>query len=343
MNDEKDMKAAQPNIALGWLFAPLAVLLAIAAMQLVGISFDMDVNNLMPMIVVAIAGMLAIVPRAILHQRNISTSLLSLGVLVVSIVGAELLYMLTDVGALAAFMFAFVLLFGSNLDMRGRHEWNTMLIFSAVGVWLALAASGDYFADLPTTLVNGNGQTESTLSYGRTATAYVFFASWTMFAALGLLIGLVARGIANPAGQEGWFSFVSEKGGWNASSAPLICALGVWVLAFAGSLWHFNSVELIDQFRMTSEEGYHGYVGYWAAFLTGVVALIVAGMVAERWFTRAMLTGSMWTLYQVSSWYEDKIWYTENLAGTWGALLWLGITFFICVAIRYHTKACSSF
>jgi len=86
---------------------------------------------------------------------------------------------------------------------------------------------------------------------------------------------------------------------------------------------------------MTSEEGYHGYVGYWAAFLTGVVALIVAGMVAERWFTRAMLTGSMWTLYQVSSWYEDKIWYTENLAGTWGALLWLGITFFICVAIYY--------
>ena len=335
MNDEKDMKAAQPNIALGWLFAPLAVLLAIAAMQLVGISFDMDVNNLMPMIVVAIAGMLAIVPRAILRQRNISTSLLSLGVLVVSIVGAELLYMLTDVGALAAFMFAFVLLFGSNLDMRGRHEWNTMLIFSAVGVWLALAASGDYFADLPTTLVNGNGQTESTLSYGRTATAYVFFASWTMFAALGLLIGLVARGIANPAGKEGWFSFVSEKGGWNASSAPLICALGVWVLAFAGSLWHFNSVELIDQFRMTSEEGYHGYVGYWAAFLTGVVALIVAGMVAERWFTRAMLTGSMWTLYQVSSWYEDKMWYTENLAGTWGALLWLGITFFICVAIYY--------
>jgi len=335
MNDEKDMKAAQPNIALGWLFAPLAVLLALAAMQIVGISYEMDVNNLMPMIVVAIAGMLALVPRAVLRHREISSSLLSLGVLVVSIVGAELLYMFTEVGALAAFMFAFVLLFGTNLDMRGRHEWNTMLMFSSIGIWLALAASGDYLSGLETTFTNSDGQLQSTLSVGRQATAYVFFAYWTMFTALGLLVGLLARGIANPAGREGWFSFVSEKGGWNASSAPLISALAVWVLAFAGSLWHFNSVELIDQFRLTTEEGYHGYVGYWAAFLTGIVALIVAGMVAERWFTRAMLTGSMWTLYQVSSWYEDKIWYTENLAGTWGALLWLGITFFICVAIYY--------
>ncbi len=185
MNDEKDMKAAQPNIALGWLFAPLAVLLALAAMQIVGISYEMDVNNLMPMIVVAIAGMLALVPRVILRQLKISSSLLSLGVLLVSIVGAELLYMFTEVGALAAFMFAIVLLLGSYLDMRGRHEWNTMLMFSAIGVWLALAASGDYLADIPATLVNGNGQTESTLNYGRTATAYVFFAYWTMFAALG--------------------------------------------------------------------------------------------------------------------------------------------------------------
>ena len=148
MNDEKDMKAEQPNIALGWLFAPLAVLLALAALKIVGISYEMDVDNLMPMIVVAIAGMLAIVPRAILSQRDISSSLLSLGVLVVSIVGAELLYMFTEVGALASFMFAFVLLFGANLDMRGRHEWNTMLMFSSIGVWLALAASGDYLSGL---------------------------------------------------------------------------------------------------------------------------------------------------------------------------------------------------
>ena len=335
MKDETDMKAAQPNIALGWLFAPLAVLLALAAMKLVGITYDMDVNNMMPMIVVAIAGMLAIVPRVILAQRQISPSLLSLGVLVVSLVGAEALYLLTEVGALASMMFAFIVILGSNLDMRGRHEWNTMLTFTSVGLWFALAAAGDYVSSLETTFTTEGGELVSTLNLGRQAAAYVFFAYLTMFAALGLMIGVFARGLANPAGGEGWFSMVSEKGGWNASSAPLITALAVWVLAFAGSLWHFNSVDLVDQLRLTTEENYHGYVGYWAAFFTGVVALIVAGMFAERWYTRAMLTGSMFALYQVSSWYEDKIWYTENLAGTWGALLWLGITFFICVGIYY--------
>ncbi|HJM55575.1 MAG TPA: hypothetical protein QGI72_04945, partial [Poseidonia sp.] len=341
MNDETDMKAAQPNIALGWLFAPLAVLLALAAMKIVGITYEMDITNLMPMIVVAIAGMLAIVPRAILVPRGISSSLLSLGVLVVSLVGAEALYMFTEVGALASMMFALIVILGSNLDMRGRHEWNTMLTFTSVGLWLALASAGDYIHSetLETAFEFGftteGGQTVPINNLAHQAAAYVFFAYFTMFAALGLLIGVFARGIANPAGREGWFSFVSEKGGWNASSAPLITALAVWVLAFAGSLWHFNSVELVDQLRLTTEESYHGYVGYWAAFFTGVVAFIVAAMVAERWFTRAMLTGSMFALYQVSSWYEDKIWYTENLAGTWGALLWLGITFFICVGIYY--------
>jgi asparagine N-glycosylation enzyme membrane subunit Stt3 len=56
-------------------------------------------------------------------------------------------------------------------------------------------------------------------------------------------------------------------------------------------------------------------------------------MVAERWHTRAMLVGSMWALYQVSAWFEAGIWYNEDLDGSWGALIWLGITFFMGVAI----------
>jgi hypothetical protein len=34
---------------------------------------------------------------------------------------------------------------------------------------------------------------------------------------------------------------------------------------------------------------YHGYFGFWSAFFTGMVALIVAGMTAERWYTRSIL------------------------------------------------------
>ena len=61
--------------------------------------------------------------------------------------------------------------------------------------------------------------------------------------------------------------------------------------------------------------------------------MIVAGMASEKWYTRSMFIGSMWLLYLVSSWYEAGIWESEQLDGTWGALIWLGFTFFICVGI----------
>ena len=80
-------------------------------------------------------------------------------------------------------------------------------------------------------------------------------------------------------------------------------------------------------------EGYHGHFGFWGAFFTGIVAMIVAGMASEKWYTRSMFIGSMWLLYLVSSWYEAGIWQSEQLEGTWGALIWLGFTFFICVGI----------
>ena len=65
----------------------------------------------------------------------------------------------------------------------------------------------------------------------------------------------------------------------------------------------------------------------------GIVAMIVAGMASERWYTRSMFIGSMWLLYLYSSWYESGMWEAEQLEGTWGALIWLGFTFFLCVGI----------
>jgi hypothetical protein len=47
-----------PAAPLGWLIAPLAVLLAIAAIKLVGVDFELNVDNLTPMIIVGVAGML---------------------------------------------------------------------------------------------------------------------------------------------------------------------------------------------------------------------------------------------------------------------------------------------
>ena len=334
MEEEMETKAEQPSAVMGLLLAPLAVLLALATTKVVGIEYDLTLNNMMPMLVVAIASMLALVPSIVQATRpDLSMSTVSLSVLALALVGAEGLYMFADVDAVAALMFAIIVVVGSNLNLRGRHEWMTAMAFSAVGFWFAMAAAGDAFAALPSQYTMESGQLVSTMNLERQATAYVFFAYWTMFTAAGLLAGVLARGTLNPAGEEGWFSFLGQKNGFNRDAMPLMIALGVWVLAFAGSIYHFNSVGVVDQLGITTEEGYHGYIGYWSAFLTGVVALIVAGMVAERWYTRAMLVGSMWALYQVAAWFEAGIWYNEDLDGTWGALIWLGFTFFIGVGI----------
>ena len=329
-----ETKVNEPSFALGWLFAPLAVLLAFATTKVVGIDYDLSLNNMMPMLVVAAASMLAIVPRMVQTSRpDLPSSSISLVVLLVAFIGAEGLYNFAEVDAVAALMFALVLTIGSMLDRSGRHEWNSALTFSAIGFWLAIAAAGSAMGDLPSTFERESGQLVSTLNLERQATLYVFFAYWTMATAAGLLAGVMSRGVLHPAGHDGWFSFMGYHEGFNRKALPLMIALGVWVLAFAGSLWHFNSVGVVDQLGITDEAGYHGYYGYWSAFFTGVIALMIAGMVAERWFTRAMLTGSMWGLYLVSSWFESGIWYAEELDGSWGALIWLGITFFIGVAI----------
>ncbi len=334
MEEHTETTANQPGAVMGLLLAPLAVLLALATTQVVGIEYDLTLNNMMPMLVVAIAGMLAVVPRIVQASRpDLSSSTVSLGVLAVAFIGAEVLHSVVGVDAVAALMFAVLVALGSNFDRRGRHEWVTMMTFSAVGFWVALAAAGDAMAALPSTYSTDSGQLVSTMNLERQATAYVFFAYWTMFTVAGLLAGVLARGLLNPAGDEGWFSFLGQTDGFNRASLPLVIALAVWVLAFVVSLFHFNSVEVIDQLAITTEPGYHGYIGYWTAFLTGLVALIVAGMYAERWYTRAMLVGSMWALYQVAAAFEAGIWYNDSMDGTWGAFIWLGITFFLGVGI----------
>ena len=44
-----------PAPLLGWLIAPLAVLLALAAIQIVGMDFDLNLDNMAPMLVVLVA------------------------------------------------------------------------------------------------------------------------------------------------------------------------------------------------------------------------------------------------------------------------------------------------
>ena len=325
-----------PAPLLGWLIAPLAVLLAIAAIKVAGISFDLNLDNMMPMLVIVVAGILGTVPRILRNNDMIpfGPSTLSLATLGVAMVGHQAITHLSDLGAFTALQFLVVTFVVYFFDSRARYEWSTVTIFTAIGINIGMVASNFYNGELTTIFERSEGGFVSTLNLQRQALGYIFFSYLMIFLLLGLLVAVLSRGILNAESEEGWFGKIkSAQGLWNKSTLPLQIAILVWILAHMASLWHFDSVEMYDKLGITTEADYHGHFGFWAAFFTGIVAFIVAGMVSERWHTRAMLLGSMWGLYQVSSWYEKGMWQAEQLEGTWGALIWLGLTFFICVGI----------
>ena len=325
-----------PAPMLGWLIAPLAVMLAIAAIMVAGFDFDLNLENMTPMLLVAVAATLGITPRVVRDNGavKLSSSALSLATLVAAMIGHQAIIHLTDQGAFVALQFL-VVAFGVFLfDSRGRHEFATMLTFAVMGINVGMVAVGSYNSDLDTLYTFADGSLKDTLNLQRQALGYVFFSYLTIFVVLGLLAAVLSRGTLNPAGEEGWFSKIAQhEGSYNKSTLPLQIAAAVWILAHVGSLYHFDAVSMADKLGVTDADGYHGHFGFWGAFFTGMVAMVVAGMAAEKWYTRSMFIGSMWALYIVSAWYEAGIWESEQLEGTWGSLIWLGFTFFICVGI----------
>ena len=340
MEQKTGTKRTAPAAPLGWLIAPLAVLLAIAAIKLAGVSFALDVDNMTPMVFIIVASILGLVPTMLKQSDSVSLSkaALSLSMLATALVGAEIIYM-QGYGALSGLMFALVSFGVHFMTSRGRHELASIIVFIAVGINLGIIMAGDALALLPD-IYNLAGPAEqanyvSTLNLKYQAVGYQFFSYLTLFTLVGVLVATFARGVLTPVSETGWFSFLNDESSSaiNKKNIPLQVALAIWTLAHIASLWHFDSVSVADQLGITSVEGYHGHFGYWPAFFTGMVALIVAGMFSERWHTRAMTLGSMWTLYLVSSWYDAGMFSVDMLNGNWGSLIWLGVTFFIGVAI----------
>ena len=325
-----------PAPMLGWLIAPLAVMLAIAAIMVAGIDFDLNLDNVSPLLIVAFGAILGVTPRILKENGavNLSSSALSLAILGVIMVGHQAIVHLTDQGAFTALQFLVVAFGVYFFDSRGRHEFATILTFGVIGINVGMVAAGSYNTELATIYTMPDETLMDTLNLQRQALGYIFFSYMTIFVALGLLVAVLFRGVINPAGEEGWFSAIAaHDGGYNKSTLPIQIATLVWILAHVGSLYHFESVSMADKLGVTMIDGYHGHFGFWGAFFTGIIAMVVAGMASEKWYTRSMFIGSMWLLYLVSSWYESGMWESEQLGGTWGALIWLGFTFFICVGI----------
>ena len=139
-----------PAAQLGWLIAPLAVLLAIATIKLAGISFELDVDNLTPMIFIVVAGIFGLVPSMLNQSESITLSktTISLSMLVTTLVGAEIIYM-QNYGALSGLIFALVSFGVHFMTSRGRHELATIIVFMAVGVNLGIIMAGDALGSLP--------------------------------------------------------------------------------------------------------------------------------------------------------------------------------------------------
>ena len=338
---EKVSKTSQRPV-FGWLIAPLAVLIAILANYVDGLmSIDVELNSdaVTPFIVTGVAGLLAVTPRILRElgaiPESINQTQISLAVFVLALVGSGVAESQTS--GFVGFTF-FVVFFGAYLlDTRERYEWMTMLVFAGVGVHSAFDITAAAAADsyLPSMYEFSEGQSYDVSTFQETALGFVFFTWFTVFPILGLLVGVVGRGVLNPAGDKGWFSFNTVESGWNRQALPLQIALFVWAAAHLATIWHFDQGSIADRLRLGGLGGVeaNGFVGYYTALLTGILAIIVSGMVAERWLTRAMTLSSLWTLYLIGTWYEEGFWTNETFAESWAPLIWLAITFFVGVAI----------
>ena len=335
MSTENDEKNGAQSAMLGWLIAPLAILMALLADYGLNFGLVLEMNEMKPFAVIAIAAALGMAPRVLKEFEIIQQgAALSLATLVVSLVLSEGVAMYMDSNFLG--LIFFIVMFGGYLlDSNGRHEWNTVMIFSFTGLWTAMIAAAN-FAENQTSLYTFEGQEYIRTSAWQEATGFVFFNTLAVFVILGLLAAVLLRGILAPATDKGWFGYIkSNDDYWNRATLPLQIALAVWAATHIAVMYYFNTLGDIDILAIWSEDGYHGYIGFWPAALTGVVALTCAWMCAERWFTRALFIGSMWILYIVSSLYESGHWANENFEGTWAVWIWFGITFFIGVLIYW--------
>jgi len=338
MTDDEGNMPQTPQPMLGWLIAPIAVLLALIANHIAGWSLDMNVESLTPFAVVIGASVLATVPRMLSESEsfNIGKNALSLITLVTAFIAAGLLSQFVDsVTALLFFLGVFV---GHILASKSRWEWKTVLDFALVGFLIALVAGSHAASTIPTSWTE-NGQTANLISQHREAIGFVFFSTLMVSVVMGFIVAVLQRGVLNPASESGWFSHLGKREGNlpEKGELPLIIALTVWAAAHIGTIIWFWQVDDIDRLGLNGLAGYHGYIGFFPALFTGIIALIVAGMVAERWYTRAMMVSALWILYQVAAWNEANIWSWERLEGSWGVWIWFGFTFFIGVGIYWFS------
>ena len=151
----------------------------------------------------------------------------------------------------------FVAMYGGYLlDNTGRHEWNTVLVFSIIGLWTAIVSAAN-FSETQTDLLVIEGEEYIRNGAWQEAIGYVFFSTWTIFTILGLLAAVLLRGILTPATNVGWFGYIKPvDGNWNKDTLPLQIALAVWVGTHIATLYYFGSLSDLDILGISGLDNY---------------------------------------------------------------------------------------
>ena len=207
MSNENDERNNAQNAMLGWLIAPLAILLALLADYGLDFGLVLEMKEMEPYAVIAIAAILGMAPRVMKEMEIIRQGAnLSLATLVASLLLAEGTAIYMDSNFIG--LIFFIVMFGGYLlDSSGRHEWNTVLIFGFIGLWTAINAAAN-FADTQTKLFTLGGQEYIRTAAWQEAIGFVFFNTIAIFVILGLLAAVLLRGIVTPATDKGWFGYI---------------------------------------------------------------------------------------------------------------------------------------
>ena len=342
-----------PAFALGWLIAPLAVLLSFATGQALGLELMTNETGL-TFAVLCAAAILATLPRYIGDSGiyEIRPSILSLVFFAVSLVLAWAIAAFTSVGALTALLFLLLAVGGHIFDIRGRHEEQTILTFAIIGFMFALLIAGaaDTWAGEIQDIVNNNpsdeigdgtlgedGYDEYYIDEHRQATGFLFFTAWTISLLLGVVVATGQRGLLFAPGKGKWWSFLPSREGKkpNSTEWTLMAVFSAWILAHVASLVHFATGDYASRLELVIEEVSHGHITYWWSLFTGIIILFIGFCIAERWYTRAMLVSACWIMYTIGGWQEAGWLDVEMLEGTQGLFIWLGISFFVFVGVFY--------
>ena len=287
MSEIENTNSSSPNAWLGLLMAPIAVLLAILADVVAGFGLLDNNDGMTSIAIVGVAGILAALPRILKSEGIIGTddSTLSLGMLALSLITAIILDSTGVVNSLTALTFFAVMFFGHLYQISSKYEMASILTFTAIGFHFAMIASSYVANQFPAQYeVDGQILTEQdTMAFVREAVGYTFFTWWTIMALVGVVFSALARGMLNPASENGWFKYMNGKGA-SKSHMPLFAGLTVWIFAHALSFYTFHTGTSNDKLGLTMLDGVTGYIGWWQPAIVGVVAMMVVGMVAERWF-----------------------------------------------------------